>query len=71
MTSKGGYAYQVRDGVLANGGYKVSYDEAKPGDIVTLDWSKGKGVDHVEIVYQVDGGVVYTVGGIYTEPHVD
>ncbi len=69
--SNGGYAYQVRDYVKSHGGTKVEYADAQLGDIVTVDWSKGTGVDHVEIVYKVEDGVVYTVSGNYTKPYKD
>ena len=60
-----GITTTLRDAILANGGYQVGYGDAQPGDIVTIRWDGSKGVDHVEIVYKVSGGVVYTVGGNY------
>lgn len=60
-----GVTTTLRDAILANGGYQVGYGDAQPGDIVTIRWDGSKGVDHVEIVYKVSGGVVYTVGGNY------
>ena len=49
--------------LLAAGGWVVSRGEAKAGDIAFFDWNHNDIYDHVEIVYDVSNGTVYTVGG--------
>ncbi|MBR3570220.1 MAG: RICIN domain-containing protein [Oscillibacter sp.] len=49
--------------LLAAGGKTVSRSEAKAGDIAFFDWNYNGVYEHVEIVYDVSNGIVYTVGG--------
>ncbi len=53
------YLYQN----LLNAGGSVTTDDPKPGDICFINWSGGTAMRHVEIVYRVEDGMVYTVGG--------
>lgn len=49
--------------LLAAGGKEVSTSDARAGDIAFFDMNGHDGIDHVEIVYDVKDGIVYTVGG--------
>lgn len=53
------YLYQN----ILNAGGKVTTDDPRPGDICFINWSGGSRMSHVEIVYQVVDGMVYTIGG--------
>ena len=53
------YLYQN----ILNAGGKVSTNNPQPGDICFINWSGGSRMSHVEIVYGVEGGMVYTIGG--------
>lgn len=53
------YLYQ---NILSAGG-TVSTQDPQPGDICFINWNGGSRMSHVEIVYQVEGGMVYTIGG--------
>lgn len=59
---KNGSVGALCDGIIRNGGHIVSGIPQK-GDIAVYDWSGNKKRNHVEIVYNVDGERVYTVGG--------
>ena len=48
--------------VIAAGG-KVTTSSPKVGDLCFINWSGGSSMGHVEIVYQVSGSKVYTIGG--------
>ena len=49
--------------ILNAGGYVVSASNAKPGDIVIIDWDGTGKQNHVELVYSVSGSAVYSIGG--------
>ena len=53
------YLYQN----ILNAGGIVSTQDPRPGDICFINWKGGSRMSHVEIVYQVEGGMVYTIGG--------
>lgn len=53
------YLYQ---NILDAGG-TVSTQDPKPGDICFINWKGGSRMSHVEIVYQVENGMVCTIGG--------
>lgn len=53
------YLYQ---NILDAGG-KLTTQDPQPGDICFINWSGGSRMSHVEIVYQVGDGMVYTIGG--------
>ncbi len=56
----------VRDLAGAVNGYVIDLSKESPcvGDLCIFDWTSESGpYDHVEIVYQVSGGTVYTIGG--------
>lgn len=48
---------------ILNAGGKVTTSDPQPGDICFINWSGGSSMQHVEIVYAVSGGCVYTIGG--------
>lgn len=48
---------------IVSAGGKVTTGDPRPGDICFINWSGGSSMQHVEIVYAVSGGCVYTVGG--------
>lgn len=48
---------------ILNAGGKKTTSSPQPGDICFINWDGGSGFQHVEIVYRVEGGVIYTVGG--------
>lgn len=48
---------------ILNAGGKVVTSDPQPGDICFINWSGGSSMQHVEIVYAVSGGHVYTIGG--------
>lgn len=50
------------DRILSAGGTEVSGDP-QPGDLCFINWNGGTSMGHVEIVYQVTDGSVYTIGG--------
>lgn len=58
-----GWAPNVAGNIANAGGWYVSASDARPGDIVSVDWNGGNSTGHVEIVYAVSGSTVYTVGG--------
>ncbi len=58
-----GTAHTLPSEILKRGGRQVGYSDAQPGDIVAINWNGGTSIGHVEIVYKVEGGLVYTVGG--------
>ena len=45
------------------GAKKVSAQEARPGDILLIDANYSGDPEHVEIVYKVENGNVYSIGG--------
>lgn len=47
--------------VKSAGGYETSSPQA--GDLCFIDWTGNGSIDHVEIVYDVDGSKIYTIGG--------
>ena len=49
--------------IIGAGGYEVSKEDAKPGDIAFYDFNSNYSPDHVEIVYSVSGNTVKTIGG--------
>ena len=54
---------KLRAAILEAGG-TVTTSSPKAGDICFIDWTaSGKEAGHVEIVYQVLNGAVYTIGG--------
>lgn len=53
------YLYQ---NILSAGG-TVSTQDPQPGDICFINWKGGSRMSHVEIVYQVENDMVYTIGG--------
>lgn len=53
------YLYQN----ILNAGGRVTTDDPRPGDICFINWNGGSRMSHVEIVYQVEEGMVYTIGG--------
>ena len=53
----------LRNAIINAGGYYTT-SSPQPGDICFIDWGGEKNsIDHVEIVYQVSNGKVYTIGG--------
>lgn len=54
--------YGLRDQILQAGG-TISTTDPQPGDICFLDWEMDGNWDHVELVYLVSGGGIYTIGG--------
>ncbi len=48
---------------IINAGGWVTTTSPKPGDICFIDWNKNGGYGHVEIVYDVSGTTVSTIGG--------
>ena len=54
--------YGLRDQILQAGGV-ITTLIPQPGDICFMDWEADGNWDHVEIVYMVSGGGIYTVGG--------
>lgn len=58
------YAYcsGLYNAILSAGGTRTT-SSPKPGDICFINWDGGSGFQHVEIVYKVEDGVIYTVGG--------
>lgn len=48
---------------IINAGGSVTTSSPKAGDICFIDWGGDGGIDHVEIVYNVVSGKVYTIGG--------
>ena len=50
------------DRIIKAGG-KVTTSSPKVGDICFINWNGGTSMGHVEIVYQVSGSKVYTIGG--------
>ena len=58
-----GNQINLRAAILKAGG-TVTTSSPKAGDICFIDWTaSGKEAGHVEIVYQVLNGAVYTIGG--------
>lgn len=53
------YLYQN----ILNAGGTVTTNDPRPGDICFINWSGGSRMSHVEIVYRVEDGMVYTIGG--------
>ena len=56
------YCYGLYDAILSAGGTKTT-SSPKPGDICFINWDGGTRFQHVEIVYKVENGMVYTIGG--------
>lgn len=54
--------YGLRDQILEAGGIITTLNP-QPGDICFMDWEGDNNWDHVEIVYMVSAGAVYTIGG--------
>ena len=54
--------YGLRDQILEAGGI-ITTGNPQPGDICFMDWEGDNNWDHVEIVYMVSAGAVYTIGG--------
>ena len=54
--------YGLRDQILEAGGIITTLNP-RPGDICFMDWEGDDNWDHVEIVYMVSAGGVYTIGG--------
>lgn len=54
--------YGLHDQILEAGGVITTLNP-QPGDICFMDWEGDNNWDHVEIVYMVSAGGVYTVGG--------
>ena len=48
---------------IINAGGTVTTSSPRAGDICFIDWNGGSSMGHVEIVYQVSGSSVYTIGG--------
>lgn len=53
------YLYQN----ILNAGGTITTSDPKPGDICFINWSGGSRMSHVELVYKVEDGMVYTIGG--------
>ena len=54
------------DRIIKKGGKDVTAANAKPGDMVCIDWNPSDGTTsyaHIEMVYKVSNGKIYTVGG--------
>ena len=49
--------------LIITAGGSDSTSNPQPGDICFIDWDGNGGYFHVEIVYDVSGGRVYTIGG--------
>lgn len=60
IPATGGVSY-LKQNILNAGGQVVSMPQV--GDIAFMDWGGGGNYYHVEIVYQVSGSTVYTIGG--------
>lgn len=58
------YAYcsGLYNAILSAGGKKTT-SSPQPGDICFINWDGGSSFQHVEIVYKVENGLVYTIGG--------
>lgn len=56
------YCYGLYQAILDAGGKKVT-SSPKPGDICFINWDGKTALKHVEIVYKVENGNVYTIGG--------
>ena len=56
------YCYGLYQAILDAGGKKVT-SSPKPGDICFINWDGKTALKHVEIVYKVENGKVYTIGG--------
>ena len=54
--------YGLHDQILEAGGVITTLNP-QPGDICFMDWENDGNWDHVEIVYMVSAGGVYTIGG--------
>lgn len=50
------------DRILAAGGTEIITDP-RPGDLCFINWNGGTSMGHVEVIYQVTDGAVYTIGG--------
>lgn len=48
---------------ILNAGGKITTSNPKPGDICFINWKGDTRMAHVELVYKVEDGMVYTVGG--------
>lgn len=48
---------------ILNAGGSISTSNPKPGDLCFINWNGGSTASHVEIVYQVSGSALYTIGG--------
>lgn len=57
-----GNVYGLRSLILGAGG-TITTSDPQPGDICFIDWDGDENLDHVEIVYKVSGGGIYTIGG--------
>ncbi|MBQ7331155.1 MAG: InlB B-repeat-containing protein [Oscillospiraceae bacterium] len=53
------YLYQR----ILNAGGTITTNDPKPGDICFINWKGGTRMSHVELVYRVEDGLIYTVGG--------
>ena len=60
VPAHGGVSYLYQN-VINAGGKVVTTPQV--GDLAFMDWNKGGGYKHVEIVYQVSGSTIYTIGG--------
>lgn len=54
--------YGLKDQILAAGGV-ITTPNPQPGDICFIDWENDGNWNHVEIVYMVSAGGIYTIGG--------
>lgn len=57
-----GYCSGLYSAILSAGGTKTT-SSPQPGDICFINWDGGSSYQHAEIIYKVDGGTIYTVGG--------
>lgn len=56
------YCYGLYSNIIAAGGKKTT-SSPQPGDICFINWDGGRSMQHVELVYKVENGMVYTIGG--------
>ena len=56
------YCYGLYNAIISAGGKRTT-SSPKPGDICFINWDGGSSLRHVEIVYKVEDGMVYTIGG--------
>lgn len=65
-----GVTSTLKSAVITAGGFDTT-SSPKAGDLCFIDWYGDGKIDHVEIVYDVSGSKVYTIGGNSGHPSTD